>query len=256
MHAALPESVLRQILQGDVTFYEISNGGNCFALTIGSAKAPFDKEGELSLCLKVDERNVFDMSFTIVPGWVLRSAAAEILLITRLQGTSGCSPQIKHVRKCLHEYSPRKLLLAALQGIADAFGIAELEAVCATNQSSYGKRGAVISKRSYDDFFTQLGMTTTTTGFYSCPIPIEDRPLASFKGRNRSQARRRRAMRQQIQSACAAVLLGAVDRASDSSSGAVNATLAQGAFESRFSSISYPAPDNNLTLHSDLQLSD
>ena len=40
IHAALPESVLRQILQGDVAFHEVSNGGNCFALTIGLSRPP------------------------------------------------------------------------------------------------------------------------------------------------------------------------------------------------------------------------
>ena len=196
----------------------------------------------------MDGKNVFNLSFTIVPGWVVKSEAAEILLITRLQGTKGSRPQIKLARKAFHEFFPRKLLLAALQGIADAFGIGELEAVCATNQRAYTKKCAATFKSGYDDFFAEMGMVKTAAGFYSTPIPIEGRPLASFKRRNRSRARKRRAIRQQIQSACAAFLLEAVDRAAHSSFGAVNSTPVPGAVESRLSPISCPTPDYNDSL--------
>jgi hypothetical protein len=212
-------------------------------LTIGLPE-PIDLlEGELSLDLRVDGKKVFNLSFTIVPGSVVKSEAAEILLITRLQGTCGSRPQIRLARKAFHEFFPSKLLLAALQGIADAFGIGELEAVCATNQRAYTKESAAILKSAYDVFFANLGMVKTVAGFYSSPIPIEGRPLASFKGRNRSRARKRRAIRQQIQSACAAFLLAAADRAANPSSGAVNSTPVPGALESRASPVSCPIPD-------------
>ena len=218
MHAALPESVLRRILEGDLIFHEISCRGNCFALTIGSPSPPFDKEGELSIGLQVDGKKILSMCFTIVPGWVLKSEAEEILLISRLQGAPGCHPQLKLVRKCLYEYSPKKLLLAALEGVADVFKVSTLEAVCAINQRSYERKYAGILQHCYDDFFSKLGMNTTTAGFYFCPIPIEGKPLASFEKRSRARARKRRAIRRQIQWACAAFLLGATDRAACSSS--------------------------------------
>jgi len=248
MHTAVPESVLQIILQGEVTLKEISEGGNYFAFTLGLSRPPFDKEGELSLDLRVHGKSVYNLTFTIVPDWVVKSEVAEVLLITRLQGTRGCNTQIKLARKAFHEHSIRTLLLAALQGIADAFGIRGIAAVCATNQISYRKDNAAILQCSYDTFFAKLGMATTTTGFYSCPIPIEGRPLASFQGRNRSRARKRRAMRQEIQSACAACLLGAPYLAADSSSSAVNSTSVQRVLESRTSQISGPIQDDNLTL--------
>ena len=243
MHATLPENVLRQILQGDVTLHEISNGVNRFALTMGLPGQRGHLEGELSLDLRANGKRVFNLSFTIVPGWVVKSYVAEILLITRLQGTLGSRPEIRLVRKVFHEFFPGKLLLAALQGIAAAFGIGELDAVCATNQPYYVKKYASNFQSAYDDFFAELGMVKTAAGFYSSSIPIEGRPLASFKGRNRSRARKRRAMRQQIQSACAAFLLEAADRAAHSSFGAVNSTPFRGAVEPIPSPISSPTPD-------------
>ena len=228
MHATFPENMLRQILQEDVALYEISNGVNCFAFTMGLPEQRGHLEGELSLDLRVDGKKIFNLSFTIVPGWVVKSEAAEILLITRLQGTKGSRSQIRLTRKVFNEFFPGKLLLAALQGIADAFGIGELEVVCATNQTYYDKKYAAIFQSAYDDFFAKVGMVKTAVGFYSSPIPIDGRPLASFKGHNRSRARKRRAIRQQIQSACAAFLLEQADRAAYSASGAEDSTLVPG----------------------------
>jgi uncharacterized protein VirK/YbjX len=240
VYAALPESVLRQIAQGYVTLHEFAEGPNHFALTMALTERIAEKEGELSLDLRVDDEKVFNLSFIIVPGCVVKSEAAEVLLITHLKGMKGCDTQIKLARKAFHDYSPRAMLLAALQGIADGFGINEIHGVCATKQRSYTQESSAILRIGYDEFFAKSGMVKTAAGFYASLVPIEGKPLASFKGRARSRARKRRAMRQQTQSACAAFLVGVADRAANSPSGAVNSTPVGGAVESKPSPISCP----------------
>ncbi len=248
MHSALPESTLRQILHGYVTLHEFDQGGNRFALTMDLPEQIGDCEGELSLDLRVNGKKVFNLSFTIIPGWVVKSEATEILLITRLQGMFGSGSQIRLARKAYHEFSPGKLLIAALQGIADAFGISELEAVSATNQRSYREEGAALFKKRYDGFFANLGMSATPAGFYSGRIPIEGRPLASFRGRNRSQARKRRSMRQQIRAACADFLLEITCRAADSASSTCCLAQIPAVVESWPSPVSFSRPDYNRNL--------
>jgi len=243
MHSSLPECTLRQILHGYVTLHEFDQGGNHFALTIGLPEQIGDREGELSLDLRVDSKRVFNLSFTIIPGWVVKSEAAEILLITRLQGMLGSGSQIRLARKAYHEFFPSKLLLAALQGIADAFGISDLEAVSSTNQRSYREEDAALFKRRYDGFFANLGMSATTAGFYSSRIPIESRPLASFRGRNRSQAKKRRSVRQQIRSACADCLLNSTGQATDSAFGTISFAQLPAAVESVHSPVSVSTPN-------------
>ena len=53
MHAVLPDQLLRQTLRGDVTLYEIPDGGNRFVLTMG-LPSPLDNEGEVAINLLVD----------------------------------------------------------------------------------------------------------------------------------------------------------------------------------------------------------
>lgn len=248
MHSALPEEVLRKIMEGEVILYKIAKDGNSFAMTIGMSRYPFEKEGELSLYLQVDGKKVFNLSFNIVPGWVVKSEAPEALLISQLQGIPGCNSQIRLARRALNDYSPRTLLLAALQGIADAIGIGEIVAVCAMRQRSYENGCPSILKSGYDDFFVQLGMVKTVDGFYSSPIPIQGKPLASFKPRARSRARKRRANRQQIRLACADFLIKITDPAASPASGSICSEVVPIAFKPGCIPVSFSKSDFNRNL--------
>lgn len=201
LYATLPDRVLRQIMQMEVTLHEIPAKDNRFALTMGLSR-PYYKEGELSLNFHVDGELVFLLSFTIVPGWVVKSEAAETLLITRLQGMKGCYRQIYLATKALHDVSPAALLLAALQGVAMAFGIGEFAAVSAVRQTSYTEDSAAVFKKAYDDFFAETGMTQNACGFFVSPIPIEDKPLTFIKKGHKLRTKEKRAFKQSIQLAC------------------------------------------------------
>jgi uncharacterized protein len=203
LHELVPHYLLRQMLEEEVMLHQIVEGPNRFALTLGLSR-PYDNQGELSLRLRVDGEIVYVVSFTIVPGSVVKSEAAEILLITRIQGIKGCRNQIALATKTLHDVAPARILLAALQGIADAFGIRAMAAVSGVLQSSYRKNSAVAFKKAYDDFFTELGISKNTAGFFSTPVPIEQKPLASIKRGHRVRTKQKRAFKRQIQSACAA----------------------------------------------------
>jgi uncharacterized protein VirK/YbjX len=174
----------------------------------------------------------------------MKSKAAEALLITRLQGTPGCTSEIKLATKALSDYSPRGPLLAALQGFAEVFGIGEMEAVSATNLRSYHRSTSALLKNSYDNYFAKLGMVRTSADFYSSPLPIEGKPLDTFKGSDKSRARKRRAMRQQIKEACASLLTGIPDRTKNSFSASQCAAPISIIVDPRFITTSCSAQDN------------
>jgi len=203
LRAVLPDHLLRRTLQGDVNLHETERGGDRFGFSMGLSRV-WDKEGELSLNLLLNDVIFFLLAFTIVPGWVVGSEADEGVLITRVQGLKGCQPQIKLAQDAFAYASPRALLLAALQGIAEAFGIAEIAGVSATNQSSYCEESAVSLGRNYDSFFAEAGMAKSAAGFYSTPVPIEGKPLGLIKRGNKPKVKLQRALKQQIQQACAA----------------------------------------------------
>src|ERR1035438_5071272 len=109
LHSLLPDRLLRQIMQEEVTLHVIPDGSDRFALTLGLSRT-YDNEGELTLRLRVDGDIAYVLSFTIVPGELVESKASEALLITRLQGIKGCYRQIGIATKAMHEVAPDRLL--------------------------------------------------------------------------------------------------------------------------------------------------
>lgn len=202
MYASLPDQVLRQILLGEISVHEIIQDNTRYRFTVGLSR-PCDKEGEFSLNLQVDDEIVFVLSFTIVPGWVVKSAAREVLFLTRIQGTPGCFPKIKMASAALHDVNLNGLLFAALQGFAAAFDINEIAASCAADQTSYDEEFAAIFERAYDEFYLDLGMAKSEAGIFFGTIPIEGKPLELVKKNHRSRTRDQRRFKQEIQSAFA-----------------------------------------------------
>ena len=207
LHSTFSERALREILIKELTLHKMSKRDNSFAIMIGTPDALSRLEGELSLNLQVNGKTIFSLSFSVVPGWAVRSDVAEILLVTRLQGAPGCTEEIKLACRAAYYYSPRNVLLAALEGVAEVFAIDHLEAICAEMQRSYTEDRSEIFKTNYDDFFETAGMSKTPAGFYSSPIPVQGRPLESFTGSARWRAKKRRLMMKEIQSACCNTLL-------------------------------------------------
>ncbi|MGA3264615.1 MAG: DUF535 family protein [Terracidiphilus sp.] len=197
LHAGMSAALLQRTLHQHVSVFESRTGDARYQITLCYAR-DFEKEGELSLNLYVDGAIVFVLSFNIVPGWVVQSQAAEVLLITRLQGTRGYYGQIRMATRDLHDVAPAALLLAAMQGLAHAFGIGELAGVCATRQSSYSKEFSSLYQSAYDDFFVELGAARNSAGFFVSPIPLPEKPVACVKQGHRLRTREKRAFKRQI----------------------------------------------------------
>ena len=215
MHAVLPESLLRQVLRGQATLCEIPCPEHHLALTMGLS-TPCDKEGEFSVNLQVDGETTYTLSFTIVPGRVVMPGIAELLLITRIQGTAGSYAKIKVAVKAMHDAGPDAALFAAVQGVATAFGVDTVAAVSAANQSSSDKDCLASFKRSYDEFYTGMGMEELPNGFFSGTIPVAGKPLALVRRSHRQRTREQRRIRQEIYSSCADSVLRAVNSAARS----------------------------------------
>jgi uncharacterized protein VirK/YbjX len=197
LHADLPGALLQRTLCSTITLHEGMQDDTPYSITLAFSRE-FEKEGELSLDLLVDSAPVFVLSFTIVPGWVVKSEAKDVLLISRLQGVHGYFKQIRRVTKALHDVGPPALLLAALQGFAAAFGIDEFAAVSATRQSSYTEQLSGLYIDAYDDFFSGFGLVIRDSGFFLSPIPHQEKPISSIKQGHKLRTKEKRAFKRQI----------------------------------------------------------
>jgi uncharacterized protein VirK/YbjX len=203
LHATLPNLLLRDIMVGAIPIFEICEDHHRFAITIGMSR-PANNEGEMSLSLLVDDEIVFILGFTIVPGWVVKSKAREVLLISRIQGMRGRFDEISLATKILWNVAPSPLLLAAMQGFGEAFGINELAGVSSTtHRYAIDDEHAPHVESAYDGFFEALGVTRTPNGYFSSPIPMKEKPLALIKRGHKIRTKQKRAFKEEVQNAFA-----------------------------------------------------
>jgi hypothetical protein len=203
LHLALSDRLMRRVLQEDVPVFAMNEGGHLFAITMGRSRQiddsrHVDHEGELSLNLLVDGTHVFVLSFTLVPGWVVEMQAADVLMITRIQGALGVFPMISLASKAMHGIPAEMLLMAALQGVGEAFGVRSMAGVSAFRHLCYDAEDEAIFKKSYDEFFARIGALRNQAGFYEAQFPLPEKSMSLVKRGQKTRSRARRAFKMRV----------------------------------------------------------
>jgi uncharacterized protein VirK/YbjX len=210
LYEALPDRLLRQVLHWGMDLCEFCEEEVRFTLRWGSSR-PFGKEGEMSLLLLANGEILFTISFTIVPGRVVKSKHREVILISRIQGTPGWpADKMRQAQRALHKLRFGAVLLSGLEGLAAAFNIGEIVGVAATKQISYTVAYADRFKHAYDDFFEDMGIARTDAGYFSIPLPLEEKSIEEVKD-HKARARARRVLKKKISLACTGCVAAAMD---------------------------------------------
>ncbi len=193
------EEILGRILHESIELEEICDGDSCFTIRMAFSR-PWDEGGELSLSFEVNGNMVFLLSFTIIPGWVVQSESNEVVLISTMQGVRGCRNDIRRATRALHGIAPPFLLLAALRGVARAFGVNAMAGVNAAMKPEFHflpeEEGHI--QEAYDEFFALLGATKGPAGFYLSPLPPPERPIETIKSKKRRGHKTRMAIKREI----------------------------------------------------------
>ena len=220
LYETLPDRLLRQVLHWCIDLCEFCEEGIRFTLKWGSSR-PFGKEGEMSLLLLANGEILFTISFTIIPGYIIRSKRKEVILISRIQGTPGWpANKMRQAQRALHKLRFGAVLLSGLEGLATAFNIWEIACVAARRQISYLEAYTDCFKHAYDDFFTDMGITITDAGYFSVPLPLEEKAIEEVKD-HKARARARRALKKMISMACADCMVTAMNCKAAPNEGAI-----------------------------------
>jgi len=196
-YAELPDGMLRRILTGELQLMEMCEQGHRFAITLGLSE-PWDKEGELSLNLRVDGQLAYVLSFSIVPGKAVGVHAPEVLLIARLQGERGAYGIIANATKAMRSVAPAALLLSALEGLGVALGIEAVASVRGINQTSYREEFDHNFRSAYDDFFSALGVELNPAGYFTTSIPMPEKPMEEIKRGHKLRTREKREFKRRV----------------------------------------------------------
>lgn len=202
--STLTADALEEIAAGrSCTIFDAHNPG-CRVSIVFGLSSPSYLEGEMSVVLKVDERETYIISFTVVPGRVVGCNAAHALLISRVQGTKGALVACRRAQEVLG-IQPVRAVLDAVQGLAMAARIEWLCAVRAESQPFYTPGQHDVFKAAYDNFFEDIGMSATLGSFFRSYLPIPRSPICAV---NRRRARKRQAARKALIEAVRARAVG------------------------------------------------
>jgi uncharacterized protein VirK/YbjX len=196
----LPDAMLRRILHASIPVFERRECESVYRVVTHLSRQ-WDKEGELSLSLEVDGVDIYVISFTLVPGSIVDSRAAEVLLISRLQGVRGTYELIRQATRGMYDVAPASVLLSALQGFSEAFGIHEIVGASAVRQSAYTKWHAEEFRKAYDEFFNDQGAVMGPDDLFNWPVPLPEKPLQEIKRGHKLRTKEKRAFKHEVSEA-------------------------------------------------------
>ena len=194
LESSLPSFVLRRLMASSICVQEMQIEEHSISIHLGYFAEAY-REGELALQFVFNGVHIYELCFTIVPGYTVGEHSRDVLLISRLQGNHACYMEQIKATKCVHENSLSSVLLSALQGVALAFNISTMVGVRSVLQPSFHEPLKHRFFKVYDDFFQAEGFEVNHMGLFCANIPLRTRQQTGVLSSKRSL---RRALRHQF----------------------------------------------------------
>jgi uncharacterized protein len=157
------------------------------------------REGELTLMLRHQDKNVYASSFalTTIDG-------APTVVLGALQGLRSLdgADLIRDVTRQLHGCRPKKLMVSVVRAIGDLLGCTRILLVSNKNRITVNWRRADRISSNYDETWEEMGAVRRTDGNFELPCRDAGPDLAQVASHKRAEARRRMAL---IESVCTSV---------------------------------------------------
>lgn len=169
---------------------------DCLSVSLALPGAHF-LEGDLSLVAAWNERKLYKLTLTFVPGDAAGADGKEAILIGGSQGFPETGPLFRQAAKSSGEICPATLLLLAAQAMALSLGIPLLLAVPAQENSNDTARAMPEQAQARYDRFWECNGGERDGAFYRLPLGVAWKPMHLVPG-HRSRTRRKREMKERI----------------------------------------------------------
>ncbi len=158
-----------------------------------------DFEGDLALVFELNGVAIYSISFVVAPGEPLHSPSAQVIFVSRIQGTKNFE-LIRYCTKSCHDIVPPALLIAALQGLAGALGLRLLVGI-SSEERLYDS-----ITFDYNAFWESFNAEKTAENLFFLPLPVVKTPIELIKGKRRERTLRKRQYKDQISEAAHSAL--------------------------------------------------
>lgn len=171
------------LLSGGFTLWSLKTDAGEVVVHLRYPKSP--REGDLSLVMIVDGAEIYELSFTIVPGATVH-ASVPVLFVARIQGRRNRFEAIKKATKLCCDVSPPYALMAAIEGVAAALGVERVAGVSNINQVCTRKLF------NYESFWETLSFEKAGRDCYASILPTTSRPLEQCSPDHRRRTKKKR----------------------------------------------------------------
>lgn len=183
------DSYEKKVYRGEgIRLWSCEVDGHSFSLTLtGSEKNR--NEGELSVILTGDGRNLWRISFTYACGSTFRLPRRAVLFIARNQAEG---EDRKIFYECFRQNQPQLFCLSAVCGLALANGWNSILAIRHDHQIAYDKCLDVGFNNSYTQVWKPFASREIDGHVFELPAPLTPTPLSEVSRSHRARARARR----------------------------------------------------------------
>lgn len=191
--AALQNATLRQLLQspGDNLLATLCGKNNeCFELF--SCPGHFDREGEITLVLRYQEKVIASLSFSLI-----NENKRRTLLIGGLQGPRKhiSNEVIREATKAAHGLFPKRIVMEVVFILAQQCAAESIIAVGDTTHVFRSLRYRHSKSdhffASYSEFWTSLGGVARQDALFQLPLSVPRKALEEIASKKRAEYRRR-----------------------------------------------------------------
>ncbi len=195
------------IVPGGNHLWTFAKSEHSFDIAIeGPCRVTKHREGELGLSFSMDGVVLYKISFSIVPAALFgeqdRAWPSDrlMLYVGRVQGTPHEYEAIRTATAACHASTPRDLLMNALFGIADAWGIEWIGGVSSDRQLSTGAWSDKEMAFNYDRWWETYEARRSSAGHYLIDLPERD---SRYSGRLVSRTRHKKRLKRGLRTAVA-----------------------------------------------------
>jgi uncharacterized protein VirK/YbjX len=177
---------------GGLALWRRSAGGSEFAITLSMASR-MNAEGDLTIAFEADGKCLHRLSFSWIEGSVAGVDSPVVPFVARNQGRwTDSDLAFAAFERAFPNNSPGFFCFAAMQGVAQAVGMAQLVGVKSGAHPAYDPASVKHFANAYDGFWKTVGGIALPGPGYLVALPFHLKPLAEMPSRHRRRAALRR----------------------------------------------------------------